>query len=259
MTVARRLPGLQHRAVTDAAALRALHRPGDPLVLPNAWDAGSARAVVAAGFPVVATSSAAVAESLGYGDHEGAPAGEMLDAIARIAEAVDVPVTADLERGYGMPAAELVERLATAGAAGCNLEDSNPRTRRMVDPSEQADLLAAVREAARDAGLDLVLNARVDSPDLDEALDRCRRYARAGADCVFPIFLSGDIATLVRGAGAPVNILYRPGSPSLAELAAMGVARISLGPGPYRVVQAHLAHLLAEIAEGRSPYSPGAG
>src|SRR5215475_7391583 len=105
--------------------LRSLHRAGDPLLLPNAWDVATARAVVAAGFPVVATTSGGVAASLGYEDHEGAPAGEMLDAAARIARGVDVPVTVDAEAGYGMTPAELVSSLRNAGAAGCNLEDTD--------------------------------------------------------------------------------------------------------------------------------------
>src|SRR6185436_5072925 len=105
--------------------LRLLHRPGDPLLLPNAWDVATARAVVAAGFPVVATTSGGVAATLGYEDHEGAPGEEMLAAAARIARAVDVPVTVDAEAGYGMEPAELVAALRTMGAAGCNLEDTD--------------------------------------------------------------------------------------------------------------------------------------
>src|SRR5215468_10745892 len=105
--------------------LRSLHHPGEPLLLPNAWDVATARAVVAAGFPVVATTSGGVAATLGYEDHEGAPGGEMLDAAARIARGVEVPVTVDAEAGYGIEPAELVAALHGAGAAGCNLEDSN--------------------------------------------------------------------------------------------------------------------------------------
>src|SRR5689334_24928340 len=114
--------------------LRSLHRPGDPLLLPNAWDVATARAVVAAGFPVVATTSGGVAMSLGYEDQEGAPAGEMFAAATRIAAGVDVPVTVDAEAGYGMQPAELVAALRGAGAAGCNLEDTNLPTGRLRDP-----------------------------------------------------------------------------------------------------------------------------
>src|SRR4051812_14637490 len=111
--------------------LRSLHRPGAPLLLPNAWDAATARAVVAAGFPVVATTSAGVAATLGHEDHEGAPADEMLAAATRIAAAVDVPVTVDAEAGYGMEPAGLVAALRSAGAAGCNLEDTDHATGRL--------------------------------------------------------------------------------------------------------------------------------
>ncbi|MEV4756109.1 isocitrate lyase/phosphoenolpyruvate mutase family protein [Micromonospora sp. NPDC049559] len=251
-----------------AGVLRALHRPGDPLVLPNAWDAGTARAVEAAGFPAVATSSAAVAESLGYADGEATPPGEMLAAVARVARAVAVPVTADLERGYGMAPTELVERLAATGAVGCNLEDSDPRTGELVDPQEQADFLAAVRAAADDAGVDLVLNARVDvylaggtgdpTERLAEAVRRARRYAAAGADCVYPIGATGpdDLRALVRDAGAPVNVLFRPGAPSLPQLAEFGVARVSFGGGLYRAARADHGRMLDAVRAGRDPYRP---
>src|SRR3954471_4018075 len=125
--------------------LRSLHRPGAPLLLPNAWDVATARAVVAAGFPVVATTSAGVADTLGYEDHEGAPADEMLAAAARIRRAVEVPVTVDAEAGYGMEPAEVVAALQSIGAAGCNLEDSDYEAGRLRDPDQHAEWLSAVR------------------------------------------------------------------------------------------------------------------
>ncbi|GII80647.1 carboxyvinyl-carboxyphosphonate phosphorylmutase [Sphaerisporangium rufum] len=257
-------------AAGKAAELRALHVPGRPLVLPNVWDAASARAVVAAGFPVVATGSAAIAPVLGYDDNEGTPAGLVLDAVARIARAVPVPVTADMERGYGLAPAELVERLAATGAAGLNLEDTDHRTGAMADPAEQAAFLAEVRRAAGDAGVDLVINARVDSylrhggtpaEILADALDRGRRYLAAGADCVYPIGAAAaeSIAALAAEMGGPVNVLFRPGVPPLAELAELGVARISFGHGLHAAAQAYLAAMLGEIAAGRSPYDLPAG
>ena len=235
--------------------LRSLHVPGTPLVLPNAWDAPSARAVVAAGFPVVATSSAAVAESLGYEDHEGAPADEVFAATARIAAAVfpDVPVTADVESGYGLAPAEVAERLLAAGASGCNLEDTDHRGASVLaDPAEQAARLAAVRAAA---GGDLVINARIDTyarqvGGLPETIDRARRYLDAGADCVYPILLAdeAEIAALVEALpGAAVNVLQRPGAPSNARLAELGVARISYGSGIYRQTAKALAQLLTGL------------
>src|SRR5215472_16310225 len=184
--------------------LHSLHQPGQPLLLPNAWDVGTARAVVAAGFPVVATTSGGVAGALGYEDHEGAPADEMLAAAARIARGVEVPVTVDAEAGYGMEPAELVTALRNAGAAGCNLEDSDHATGSLRDPDRHAEWLAAVRQAASEDGYRLVINARVDvflgpflagaGPGTQEELvaeasRRANAYVAAGADCVFPIAL----------------------------------------------------------------------
>src|SRR3954471_8336263 len=142
--------------------LRSLHRPGDPLLLPNAWDVATARAVVAAGFPVVATTSGGVANALGYEDHEGAPGDEMLAAAARMARAVEVPVTVDAEAGYGMEPADLVAALRSAGAAGFNLEDTDHAAGRLRDPDEHAEWLGAVRAAASADGYRPVINARVD-------------------------------------------------------------------------------------------------
>src|ERR687895_2135711 len=217
--------------------LRSLHRPGDPLLLPNAWDVATARAVVAAGFPVVATTSGGVAPTLGYEDHEGAPAEEMLAAAARIARGVDVPVTVDAEAGYGMEPAELVAALRSAGAAGCNLEDTDHATDSLRDPDRHAEWLRAVRQAAAEDGYRLVINARVDvflgpylagaDPGTQEelvpdALRRANAYLDAGVDCVYPIVLSEAHAlrsfmSEVRG---PVNVIRGPQTPSLAELAA---------------------------------------
>src|SRR5436189_2669601 len=142
--------------------LRSLQRPGTPLLLPNAWDVATAKAVVAAGFPVVATTSAGVAETLGYEDHEGAPGDEMLAAAARIARGVEVPVTVDAEAGYGMEPAELVAALRSAGAAGCNLEVSDYAAGSLRDVDRHAEWLTAVRHAASDQDYPLVINARVD-------------------------------------------------------------------------------------------------
>lgn len=242
--------------MTAAAALRALHVPGAPLVLPNAWDAASARAVAEAGFPAVATASAAVSEALGYPDGEAMPVEEAFAAVGRVARAVGVPVTADVERGYGLAAGELVARLAAAGAVGCNLEDSDPRTGALVPVREQVALLAGVRAADGE----LVVNARVDvflrgGDDFDAAVRRARAYVAAGADCVYPIGLSDaeGIGRFVREVGAPVNVGKAPGSPSLAELAGLGVARVSYGPGVHRRVRAAHARVLAEIRGELAP------
>ena len=243
--------------------LRSLHVPGAPLVLPNAWDAASAKAVVNAGFPVVATTSAGVAAALGYTDHEGAPAEEMLAAAARIGRSVDVPVTVDAEAGYGMEPAELVAALREAGAAGCNLEDTNHASGELRDAAEHAAWLGSVREAASAAGYGLVLNARVDvflSADRDapqgnlvpEALSRARAYLEAGVDCVYPIGLwdAAAVRAFVSKAGGAVNILALPRAPSVAELAAVGVARVSYGGLLYRRVMEQFGDSLTALAGG---------
>lgn len=241
-----------------ADTLRALHGGAVPLVLPNAWDAASARAVAETGFPAVATTSGGVAQSLGFADHQQAPAHEMFAAVARIAAAVPVPVTADVEAGYGLSADALVERLLAAGAAGCNLEDSDYATGGLADPEVQARYLADVRAAARRAGVDLVLNARTDvfvrgdaSPEVRtaEALRRGRLYLEAGADCVYPILARGRslLRSLVEGLAGPVNAMATPGGLGVAELAALGVRRISFGTSLFAAQLAGLRAALEAI------------
>src|SRR3954463_15652258 len=231
--------------------LRSLQRPGTPLLLPNAWDVATARAVVAAGFPVVATTSGGVAGALGYEDHEGAPADEMLAAAARIARGVEVPVTVDAEAGYGIEPTELVAALRSAGAAGCNLEDTNHADGSFRDPERHAEWLRAGREAASADGYPLVINARVDvflGPFLagagpgtqaelvPQALRRAHAHLEAGVDGVFPIALSQtDALRRFRWeVGGPVMVVSLPQGPSVAVLAALVVARLSWGPFLYR-------------------------
>ncbi|KOX45788.1 carboxyvinyl-carboxyphosphonate phosphorylmutase [Streptomyces sp. NRRL F-7442] len=212
--------------------------PEDPLVLPGPWDAASARVFAAAGFPALATPSAGVAASLGYADG-ATPADEMFAAVARIARAVDVPVSADVEDGYGLAPEELVERLLDAGAVGCNLEDSADGV--LKDPAEHAEWLAAVREAAGDR---LFLNARIDTflrgvDDPGAAVGRAAAYVAAGADCVYPIAAPVAVLPLLRaGIQGPVNVLARPGEgPSPAELGGLGATRITFGPGLQRAAE----------------------
>jgi len=239
-----------------AKALRELHRPGDPVWLANIWDAGSARQVEAAGFPAVATSSAAVAESLGYADHQQAPVAEMLAAARRVTRAVSVPVTVDAEAGYGLGAAELVDRLVEAGVAGCNLEDTDHAAGGLTEVERQAGWLAEVRAAAESAGMPLVLNARVDvflrgDDELalaDQAIERARAYFAAGADCVYPIRLTGSEAVrrfIVGVDRRPVNLWCRPAGPSPALAVELGAARVSLATGLWTGQRAWLANRLA--------------
>lgn len=238
-------------AITAAEALRALHhgRPTEhPLVLPGPWDAASARVFEEAGFPALATPSAGIAAALGYEDGQ-TPADEMFAAVARIARAVSVPVSADVEAGYGLPAKELVARVLETGAVGVNLEDSDAE-HGLRDPREQADWLAAVRE---EAGHRLVVNARVDTylrgGRLADAVERALLYVAAGADCVYPIMAPpGDLPQLREaGVEGPVNYLARPGDPSFAELGRLGATRITFGPGLLHRSLSHLADLAREL------------
>ena len=247
-----------------ADALRSLHRPGRPVVFANVWDAASAKLVEAAGFPAIATSSAAVAEALGYSDHQGAPADEMLAAAGRIARAVSVPVTVDAEAGYGLSAADLVQRLLAAGAVGLNLEDTDHAAggHSMVDVGRQAEWLADVRAAAERAGVPLVINARIDvviraglpadeQPLVEPIIERAKAYLAAGADCVFPIVLRTPEAirqVVAAVAPAPVNVTCTPDKIVIAAAAELGVARVSMGGGLWRVVRAGLAQRLAVLA-----------
>jgi 2-methylisocitrate lyase-like PEP mutase family enzyme len=236
----------------DAERLRTMHHGPRPLVLPNVWEPVSARAYAEAGFGALATSSSAVAATLGYADGQ-TPGEEMLTAVGRIARSVGVPVTADIENGYGLAPAALVARLLDAGIAGCNLEDSDPVTRTLAEPARQAEYLAAVRAAA---GPELVVNARVDvfirpgaaneATAVTDAIQRAAIYLEAGADCVYPIIAPAmALPELVRQISGPVNAMYRPGGPTLAELAGLGVARISFGGG----LHARAAASVREMAE----------
>jgi 2-methylisocitrate lyase-like PEP mutase family enzyme len=241
--------------VTGADRFRALHHgraPGDPLVLPGPWDAVSARVFADAGFPALATPSAGVAASLGYQDG-ATPADEMFAAVARIVRAVDVPVSADVEDGYGLAPKELVERLLETGAVGCNLEDSTDGV--LKDPREHAQWLAEVRAAAGDR---LFVNARIDTfirgvGDPEAAIERAALYVAAGADCVYPIGAPDGVLPLLRsGIQGPVNVGGRPGegpaSAELRRLGELGATRITFGPGLQRRAEGVLREIAAELA-----------
>jgi 2-methylisocitrate lyase-like PEP mutase family enzyme len=241
----------------QAERLRDLHT-GEMLVLPNAWDAASAKIMADAGFPAVATTSAAIAAMLGHTDGEQAPWREMFAAAGRVARAVPVPVTVDAEAGYGLPARELVDRLLEAGAVGCNLEDTDHGAGGLVEAEVHARRLADVRSAADDAGVPIVLNARVDvflpiggvaeSDRVAEAIRRGRLYRQAGADCIYPIGVQRpqDLAALVAEVPGPIN--GNTGDQlDLNALRAMGVARVSFGPRFYRAAMASLTAGLREL------------
>jgi len=229
----------QPELAARAERLRRLH--DGYLVLPNAWDAGSARALAALGFQAIATTSSGVSDSLGYADRQVTPVDEMFMAVARIARAVEVPVSADLEAGYGLAADELVDRLLDAGAVGMNIEDTDHATgsKAVVDADPHAEYLRSIKSAGRARDVDLFLNARVDvhlrqvgEADIrtDEALRRGRLYIEAGADSLYPIFVNDD-ETLrpLLSLGVPLNVLYTPDGPSLDHLRSLGVRRVTFG------------------------------
>ncbi|MBQ0906528.1 isocitrate lyase/phosphoenolpyruvate mutase family protein [Micromonospora sp. U21] len=234
-----------------AATFRALHHgraSGDPLVLPGPWDAASARIFADAGFPALATPSAGVAASLGYEDGS-TPPDEMFAAVARIVRAVSVPVSADIEGGYGLAPRELVGRLLETGAVGCNLEDSDGHAT-LKDPQRHADWLAEVRAEAGDA---LFINARVDTflvgtGEPDDAVARARLYVAAGADCVYPLLAPPEVLPLLReGIEGPINMAAEPDKESVAELARLGATRITFGPGMQRYAARAIGDLAAAL------------
>jgi 2-methylisocitrate lyase-like PEP mutase family enzyme len=214
-----------------AAAFRRMHLEPPVLVLPNAWDVASAKVLAALpGCRALATSSGAVARSLGYEDGENAPAEVMIDAASRIASAVEVPVTGDLEAGYGDPVGT-ARGAWKGGLVGVNFEDSPGD---VLLPIEQQ---AANIHAIRDAVPELVINARVDvflngDGNVDEAVERANAYLAAGADCAYPIFCPAEaVAELAQRINGPINVLLTPKMPSAAELAALGAARLTWGAG----------------------------
>lgn len=247
-----------HTSSTDKAALfRSLHVAHTPLRLSNAWDVASARLTESAGARAIATTSAGVAWSLGLPDGDKLDRDSAVKVIARIVEAVDVPVTADIEGGFSNSpegVAATVTHVLNAGAVGINIEDGNR------DPSQFVLTIAAARQAADAFGVNLFINARTDvfltglgSPQqqIDEAIQRARLYAAAGADGIFVPGAASEtaISALVAGIDVPVNAMVGPGSIGVTELARLGVARISLGSGvaqaAYAVAQRVAEELLA--------------
>jgi 2-methylisocitrate lyase-like PEP mutase family enzyme len=262
-----------------AELFRKLHDRSRLLVLPNAWDVASARIFEDAGFPAIATTSAGIAYALGYADKERITRSEMAGAVRRIAEAVRVPVTADVEAGYGRRAsdvAETVQAILEAGAAGMNLEDATHEEKRpLFDLDAQVERIQAARKAADGAGIPIVINARTDvfitaaGPEeqrMEEAIRRANAYRDAGADCLFVPGVSdaARIRALAKGIRGPLNILAGPGVPPAPELHALGVARLSVGSGAMRAAMGLTRRIAEELraagtylalTEGAIPYA----
>jgi 2-methylisocitrate lyase-like PEP mutase family enzyme len=254
-----------------AARLRSLHHGPGILVLPNAWDVASARIFEEAGFPAIATTSAGIAFSLGYPDGEAISREEMLEVVARIAAAVSVPVTADVESGYG-DAVGTAKAVVSAGAVGMNLEDTVAESAALLAEIETQS--AIVREIS-ELGLPLVLNARTDillaeigeaSTRVSHTIERLNAFLEAGADCVFAPG-TGDretIATLASEIKGPLNVLATKGTPRAKELESLGVARISVGSGPSRAAFGLVRRIALEmrtagtwdlVLDGQIPYA----
>jgi 2-methylisocitrate lyase-like PEP mutase family enzyme len=241
-----------------------LHHGPKILVLPNAWDVASARIFEDAGFPAIGTTSAGVANSFGYPDGQKIPKEEMLAAVRRIAEAVEVPVTADVEAGFGSTPEEVADtarEVIAAGAVGMNLEDGvEGKPELLADVSRQNEIIRAVIEAAAGAGVPFVLNARTDiflygigpaETRLERAIDRLNTYHAAGAPALFApgVKDSETIAQLARGVAGPLNILATVGTPPIAELQHLGVARVSVGSGPMRATLGFLGRMARQLRE----------
>ncbi|MEV0587761.1 isocitrate lyase/phosphoenolpyruvate mutase family protein [Nonomuraea sp. NPDC050310] len=237
---------------TRAETFAALHRPGDPLLLPNAWDVGSAAAIAAAGARAIATTSAGVAWSLGFADGADLGADRNAALVERIAATVDVPVSADIEAGYGA-VAESVAAVVRAGAVGVNLEDRVGAD--LLPPAEQADRLRAARAAADRLGVPVWINARTDvylagSGRLEEVLERAEAYAAAGASSLFvPGLIDLEALKRLSDGPLPVAVMAWAGAPSVAEFAAAGVVRISLGSSIAQAAYALAARATTELLE----------
>jgi 2-methylisocitrate lyase-like PEP mutase family enzyme len=250
-----------------AEKFRKLHHGPQMLLLPNAWDVASARILEECGHPAIATSSAAVAYSLGYADGQRISRGEMLEVAGRIARATDIPVTADLEAGYGTTAkdmADTVKAAIAAGIIGMNLEDiTGDDASSLVDLPLQLEKIRAMREAASSAGVPFVLNARTDiylipiGPEatrFERTVERLRAYREAGADCLFApgVYDLETMKKLVKAVEAPLNILANPACPSIQEMEKAGVARVSAGSGIMRAAMGLVQRIGKEMLEARS-------
>lgn len=239
-----------------------LHKGPHILLLPNAWDAASARIFEAAGATALGTTSAGIAYALGHADGQRIAREEMISAIRRIAHAVAIPITADVEAGYGPSPEEVAETardVLEAGAVGLNLEDA-ASDRGLFDIAQQAERIRAATEAAKACGVPLVVNARTDvfwqgggepGAAYDEALRRLTAYRDAGASCLFAPGLRdmNTIARLAREVGAPLNILAGAGIPCARDLENVGVARLSLGSGPMRASMGLMRKIGRELLE----------
>ena len=249
------------------------HHDPKILVLLNSWDAGSSKLIEASGYKAIATTSMGIAASLGYPDCEIITLPEMIGAITGIVNAVQVPVTVDIEAGYGNNINEIIEsvtKIIATGIVGINIEDSLDLSPELIDEMEFCERISAIRALSDSLGFHLVINARTDSfytssgtnrEKLAESIKRGNKYREAGADCIFvqPVWEKETIATLVKEINAPINILSNPGigagilPPSVRELQDLGVARLSLGSGLMKATLALMKKVADELS-GKGTY-----
>jgi 2-methylisocitrate lyase-like PEP mutase family enzyme len=240
-----------------ATALKALHVAGNPVVLPTVWDAWSAKLAVDAGFAALTVGSHPVADSVGKEDGEGMSFDDLTTRVAQITGAVDVPISVDVESGYGEPAQRLIDGLLEAGAVGLNVEDTvHSEGKRLRTPEEHAALIGELRSASEAAGVHVVINARTDlfvrkdgddSDRVDRAIARLILAADAGADSLYPVGRHDDdtMRRLTSELPLPVNAIALPDTDDPASFGPLGVGRISFGPFLQRVLSAHAETLLA--------------
>lgn len=246
-----------------AETLRQLHHGERAVVFPNVWDATSARVVEELGYPAIATTSAGIANMLGYADGENISRDEMLSLVSLIARVVKVPVTADMEAGYAHTPDQMYETataLIYSGAVGLNLEDSEENESRLIDLSVYLEKVAALREASEKLGVKLVLNARTDaywwkgaqpSTRMPETIKRANAFRKAGADCIFVPGLRdlNEVRTFLKESPGPLNVLGGPGAPPVPELEKAGVRRVSIGSGGYRTAIGIMQKLAKQLQE----------
>ena len=244
------------------------HQDKEILVLLNSWDTGSSKLIEACGYKAIATTSMGIAASLGYPDCQVIQLSEMIETITAIVNGVQVPVTVDIEAGYGNNLNEIiesVEKIIATGIVGINIEDSIDLNPVLIDGNEFCERISAIRSLSDSLGFHLVINARTDSfytspgsakEKLSESIRRGNKYREAGADCIFvqPVWEKETIATLVKEINAPVNILANPGMggdlpPSVSELQDLGVARLSLGSGLMKATLALMKKIANELSE----------
>ncbi len=254
--------------INKASEFLKLHTAKEILVLLNSWDPGSSKLIEASGFKAIGTTSMGISASLGYPDCQAIPFNEMKDAVKRITDKVTLPVTADIEGGYGETLDEIVQstkQIMLTGIVGINIEDSYNLSPELVDTSEFCERIAAIREMSDSLGIHLVINARTDvfitssgrqDERLRESIERGNRYKEAGADCIFvpDVWERDKIKVLVHEIDAPINILSNPTNgtgfpPSIGELEEIGVARVSLGSSLMKSTLASIKRIGEEVVE----------